>query len=916
MQPTTYYNEFDPFAAQWLRNLIDAGHLPSGQVDERDIRDVRPGDAGVSGDSTCHWFSGIGGWPYALQLAGWPDDRPVWTASCPCQPYSSAGKGKGDSDDRNLWPVLFELIRECRPQCIIGEQVEAAIRHGWLDGISADLEGEGYSVGAVVLGAHSVGAPHIRQRLYWVAESKSQGRSGMVAECATGISERPRLGGNSSDVRLEYSPSNGRIEGRAESERGSIASGCGVSGLGDTSNAGLQERGSDGRIQRGAGQPQPGQAVELSGDIGGLGDAEGERWNASGNNNDASQRNAIEAGIGSTAGWLGNSNGIRESQVRGIPAGPGIECPRSPWSNFDLIPCRDGKTRRIESGSFPLATGLPNRVGLLRGYGNSIVPQVAAAFIQAYLETECAADALRAIATETEFNPMPSSQHTSKLTLDLSDLQCRGSAAEAEPSHLPQTVAVPARQLPSDYQHFLASKRVRVPDVGFDVPESDLNQKLFPWQRVIVRWGLRRGRAGIFPDTGLGKTAMQLVIAEQICLREGKNFLLLAPLAVGRQTMLEAKKFGIRVPAVVCGSQESVPDVVATGPHIVITNYEKLHKFDAAQFVGVGLDESSILKSVDGKTRDLLITTFSQTPYRFCYTATPSPNDIMEIGSYSEFLGIMSRSEMLAMYFTHDGGDTAKWRLRGHAESEFFKWMAGWAVMLRKPSDIGYDDAGYDLPPLTIHEHVVETRNTPSGYLFTLEAKTLADQRAARRETINERVELAASLANADPTEPWITWCGLNSESSAAAAAILNCIEVTGSQPDWQKEQGLIDFTDGIKRGIVTKGSIAGWGLNWQHCCKATLLGLGHSWEQLYQMIRRIYRFGQQRPCDVHLIISDRDGAILANIHRKQTEADRLMNGMIAAMSEFTKTEIGAASRQQTDYLPRRRMELPRWAQK
>lgn len=501
---------------------------------------------------------------------------------------------------------------------------------------------------------------------------------------------------------------------------------------------------------------------------------------------------------------------------------------------------------------------------------------------------------------------MSSSQRTSKLTLDLSDLQCRGSAADVTAAIHPT----------ADYQHFLASKRVRVPDVGFDVAESNLNPRLFTWQRQIVRWGLRRGRAGIFPDTGTGKTAMQLCVAEQICLREGKNFLLLAPLAVGRQTMLEAKKFGIRVPAVVCGSQESVPNAVATGPHIVITNYEKLHKFDAAQFVGVGLDESSILKSVDGKTRDLLITTFSQTPYRFCYTATPSPNDIMEIGSYCEFLGIMSRSEMLAMYFTHDGGDTAKWRLKGHAESEFFKWMAGWAVMLRKPSDIGYDDAGYDLPPLTIHEHVVETRNTPAGFLFTLEAKTLADQRAARRETINERVKLAASLANADPAEPWITWCNLNDESTAAAAVIKSAVEITGSQADYDKEQRLIDFTEGLRRAVVTKPSIAGFGLNWQHCNKMTFLGLSHSYEQFYQAIRRIWRFGQTRPCDIHIIISDRDGAVLQNIHRKQAEADRLMCGMIGAMSEFTKSEIGAASRQQTDYLPRRRMELPRWAQK
>lgn len=464
-------------------------------------------------------------------------------------------------------------------------------------------------------------------------------------------------------------------------------------------------------------------------------------------------------------------------------------------------------------------------------------------------------------------------------------------------------------QVSTDYSYadFLASKKRIAPAVGFDIPRATLNPTLFPWQRDIVHWALLRGRAGIFPDTGLGKTAMQLTICDQIFHRTGLNCLILAPLAVSRQTLLEARKFNIHSPVKVCSSQLSVES------GITITNYEKLHKFDAGQFVCVALDEGSILKSVDGKTRDKLLEAFVAVPYKFVFTATPSPNDIMEIGSYSEFLGVMTRAEMLAMFFTHDGGNTSKWRLKGHAEKRFFEWMASWAVMLRKPSDIGHSDEGYNLPPLTIHEHVVETKSLPPGFLFQMEARTLAEQRQARRETIDDRVAVLGDLTNRDASEPWITWCNLNEESTAAAKTVKGCIEITGSQADHQKEQSLIEFTDGIKRAIVTKPSIAGFGLNWQHCNKMAFLGLSHSWEQYKQAICRIYRFGQTRPCEVHVIVSDRDSAVIDNIQRKQAEAEKLMAGMVAAMGDFTRKEIAAATRNETEYRPQVYMEIPAW---
>lgn len=465
------------------------------------------------------------------------------------------------------------------------------------------------------------------------------------------------------------------------------------------------------------------------------------------------------------------------------------------------------------------------------------------------------------------------------------------------------------------YSEFLASKVRRFPDSGFDVPPGELNPHLKPFQCDICRWALRRGKAGLFLNTGLGKTITQLEWASQVCRRTGGNVLLLAPLSVGRQTAAEAERFGI--PDV-----KFVREPHQVEPGITVCNYERLHKFDVSQFVGIVLDESSVLKSLGGKTSSQVIESFQSTPYRLACTATPAPNDAMELGNHAEFLGAMRHSEMLSMFFTHDGSSTSKWRLRGHADTKFYEWMAGWSVMIRRPSDLGYEDSEYELPPLHIHEHIVETTGLGSimekhGRQLTLiktEAKTLQDQRQARRETIDSRADLLAKIVQ-DSGERFVVWCNLNQESEAAARrlALSGGVEITGSNSTLQKEQKLDGFLSGQYRHIVTKPKIAGFGLNWQHVSHMAFLGLGHSYEDFKQCIARCYRFGQQKPVHVHIILSDRDASVLANVRRKQSDHDSMIDGMVEAMGDLSRREIGSTGPQKTEYRPDVPLQLPAW---
>jgi len=454
----------------------------------------------------------------------------------------------------------------------------------------------------------------------------------------------------------------------------------------------------------------------------------------------------------------------------------------------------------------------------------------------------------------------------------------------------------------TDYNTFLASKRLTAQPVGFDVATDAINPALFPYQRDVTKWAIKLGRAAIFSRYGTGKTLMQLEWAKHVCDHTSSNVLILAPLAVAQQTRREGERFGIDV--TVCRNQADVQ------PGINITNYEMLPHFDAGAFVGVVLDESSILKAYDGKTRTTIIETFADTPYRLACTATPAPNDHMELGNHAEFLGVMSRTEMLAMFFTHDGGDTSKWRLKGHAEKEFWTWLCSWAVMLRTPSDLGYSNDGFDLPPLIYHQITVDLKHQDEAaaqakgaqlYLFPVEALTLVDRRNARKVSLVDRVQAAASLVSASD-ESWVVWCNLNSESQALTKAIPGAVEVTGSDSTEHKEQAALDFITGKTRVLVSKPSIFGFGMNWQHCHNAAYVGLSDSFEELDQSIHRIHRYGQQRECHIYLITSELEGAVVRNIERKRKDHEQMTDNMIEHMRDLNTEALRGTAKQTMDY--------------
>ena len=339
------------------------------------------------------------------------------------------------------------------------------------------------------------------------------------------------------------------------------------------------------------------------------------------------------------------------------------------------------------------------------------------------------------------------------------------------------------------------------------------------------------------------------------------------------QTVHEGEKFGIDVN--LCREPEDVR------PGLNITNYERFERFDASHFAGVVLDESSILKSHDGKTRTALIDAFAITRYKLACTATPAPNDVMELANHAEFLGVSSRNEMLATYFVHDGGETQKWRLKGHAENAFWEWLASWSVMFRSPSDLGYDDSQYKLKPLHMKQHIIEATEVPEGMLFAVEAQTLIERNRARKASTFDRAERAAAIVNAEPDEPWIVWCDLNAEADAVQKLIPGAVQVAGSDVPDVKASRLIDFSEGRTRVMVSKPSIAGYGLNWQHCARVVFVGLSDSWEAYFQAIRRCWRFGQTRDVECHVVISSAEGAVLANIERKEREASKMLDAMV-----------------------------------
>lgn len=449
-----------------------------------------------------------------------------------------------------------------------------------------------------------------------------------------------------------------------------------------------------------------------------------------------------------------------------------------------------------------------------------------------------------------------------------------------------------------NYDDFLKQKDYVLESSGFDVDKNTLNPMLYEFQKDIVRWALKKGKACIFAECGLGKTPMQLSWAHQVNIHTGGKILLLTPLAVAEQTKREADKFGYT--AKVVENQEECID------GINITNYEKLDKFVAKEFVGVVLDESSILKSFTGKVRTALIENFTQTPYKLCCSATAAPNDYMEFGNHSEFCGVMTRSEMLSMFFVHDGGETSKWRLKGHAQDIFWQWLSSFCVVLENPIDLGYVQNGYDLPELNIHEIIVDGEETIT------ETLSLTERRNARKDSLELRCAKAAELVN-NSDEQWLVWCDLNAESDKLASIINESKNVQGSDKDKYKAQTMIDFQDGKLKCLVSKPSIAGMGLNFQTCHNMIFTGLSDSFEQYYQAVRRCWRFGQEHEVNVYIIISAKEGCVKENIERKERDFKYMQRQMIELTKDIQKKELKQTCRISTPYNAGMTMKLPKW---
>lgn len=454
-----------------------------------------------------------------------------------------------------------------------------------------------------------------------------------------------------------------------------------------------------------------------------------------------------------------------------------------------------------------------------------------------------------------------------------------------------------------EYLEFLKSKMITSEPSGFDVDPSELPYNLYPYQQDLVRWGCKRGKAALFTMTGTGKTSMQVSWANAVHKHSSGNVLILAPLAVAKQTVHEAEKFGIHVhycrhPVDVCKG-------------VNITNYEMLHHFVECEWAGIVLDESSILKSFNGKTRNAIIDHSRDIPYRLACTATPSPNDYMELGNHAEFLGVMSYTEMLSTFFVHDGGDTSKWRLKGHATDKFWEWVATWGVFLTKPSDLGYSDEGFDLPDLFTYQHIVESHPT-DGALFTFEAKGIQERLASRRESLEKRVAKCAEIVAASP-RPFLVWCDLNAESEGLVKSIPDAVEIKGSDKPEYKEQTMMDFAAGKVPVLVTKPSVAGFGMNWQVCSNTAFVGLSDSFEAVFQATKRFHRHGQKNEVTRHFIVSEAEGSVLNNIKRKEAEFMQMIGEMVKHTAKISMDNIKSLSNQKIEYTANENVTVPSW---
>jgi len=435
-----------------------------------------------------------------------------------------------------------------------------------------------------------------------------------------------------------------------------------------------------------------------------------------------------------------------------------------------------------------------------------------------------------------------------------------------------------------EYDTFIKSKSRRATQCGFD--PLPIITPLFDWQAHVVKWAVKNGCSALFEDCGLGKTIQQLEWASQVHRHTGSSVLILTPLAVAHQTAKEAQRFGLNGRV---ANEEA--DITESG--IWITNYEKLEKFDRSQFAGVVLDESSILKNFTGKMRRLLTDTFAETPYRLCCTATPSPNDYTEFGQHADFLGVCSPAQMLATFFINDTFNTGDWRLKKHAESEFWAWVASWAACISKPSDIGYDDSGYNLPSLNLQNltvHVDQSINPAEGELFRNATMSATTMHQEMRMTSTDRVAEVANLVNAS-NECWIVWCNTNDESEKLSKSIPDAIEIKGSDNAKKKEQAADDFVSGKLRVLISKSGIFGYGMNWQHCSNVAFVGLSYSFEDFYQALRRSYRFGQKKEVNAYIVTASTEHRVIKSINKKIEQHKNMQEKMKIAATEFIKNQ-------------------------
>lgn len=466
------------------------------------------------------------------------------------------------------------------------------------------------------------------------------------------------------------------------------------------------------------------------------------------------------------------------------------------------------------------------------------------------------------------------------------------------------------------YLNFLQSKQPVVRPTGFLIEEDEVNQRLFLFQRDIVRWALNLGTAAVFAECGMGKTAMQLEWARHVALDSGKPVLILAPLAVAHQTVIEAAKFGVKVVFAADQTQADYHDSA-----VVVTNYDKLHLFDTARFGGVVLDESSILKNLGGKTFWRLVRGFEHTPYKLCCTATPAPNDFVEFSNHSTFLGIMHFKMVLARWFTGDQKLARSAVLKAHAEADWWRWLTSWAVSLSTPADLGQQYAmdGYDLPPLNINEHRLRVseetirRTWDGGMLIPDSNPTATTLYKVKRESLADRVAKAVELVeNLNPDAPCVIWCDTNYEADALKKALPSAMEVRGTETGDRKEKKLMAFSEGRERLLITKPEIAGFGLNWQHCADMVFVGVSFSFEKTYQALRRSYRFGQTRPVNAHMIYAESEGNVLTVLKQKQAAFGVMQAKMNAAMREHGLFRQDAAPRLQSA-LGNQPIIIPSW---